>query len=383
MARSRIRRRQEAERERIDAYCVTLRRAQRVRREAPDFERAIAEASSGYETDIVREACSWRPKIKSRDAARLRLAAARHLFVRYPVPAALEAVWLDDAGLDAGEVALRKRWFIVAARGGSLHREAAGAWLSRKEVHYFLNAADDLSFEQAFWYAIARGMAEDAGVARRVARSKIARMPRAALAIWREAARFFCANPAPLAEMDDLCDFIADRHARDGSWSLKGRTLASLRRQMEAWHRDLAAIRRIEEQRRRYAPDGASGAEGEAARWTGSPLADWSWQAWPGEARSGREGYAIVQLRTAQALVEETRAMHHCVWTYASKCILGHASIWSLRRVEAGRAQRLLTIEVDQRHRAVQVRGFANRLAHPDEERVLARWAKARGIALL
>ena len=32
--------------------------------------------------------------------------------------------------------------------------------------------------------------------------------------------------------------------------------------------------------------------------------------------------------------------------------------------------------------RAVQVRGFANRLAHADERNVLERWARARGIAL-
>jgi hypothetical protein len=30
----------------------------------------------------------------------------------------------------------------------------------------------------------------------------------------------------------------------------------------------------------------------------------------------------------------------------------------------------------------VQVRGFANRLARADEQQVLERWAKARGIAL-
>ena len=75
--------------------------------------------------------------------------------------------------------------------------------------------------------------------------------------------------------------------------------------------------------------------------------------------------------------------MRHCVWTYAGKCIAGQASIWSLRRCTKDRIDRLLTIEVDQQCRAVQVRGFANRLALADERNVLERWAKARGITLL
>ena len=91
----------------------------------------------------------------------------------------------------------------------------------------------------------------------------------------------------------------------------------------------------------------------------------------------------VMQLRTAEDLVSETRAMHHCVATYAQKCIAGHASIWSLRRHEAGGIQRLLTIELDRQHRAVQIRGFANRPAHPEERDLLERWAKARQIELV
>ena len=74
--------------------------------------------------------------------------------------------------------------------------------------------------------------------------------------------------------------------------------------------------------------------------------------------------------------------MHHCVWTYAGKCIAGHASIWSLRRKAGRDASRLLTIELDRDDRAVQIRGFGNRLASADETKVLDRWAQARGVSL-
>lgn len=129
-----IQRRQDAERERIEIYEATLRRVARPPRLTPDFSKAIDEASRGFSGEVVRDAQSWHPQMKTRDAARLRLAAARHLFALYPVPATLEQVWLDDAGLDAQEVRLRKQWYVVAARGGSLYKAGAGQWLTRKEV---------------------------------------------------------------------------------------------------------------------------------------------------------------------------------------------------------------------------------------------------------
>lgn len=382
MARSMIKRRQEAARERIDAYQATLRRVSATARPAPDFDNAIREALTGFGGWAVRDAGAWRPKLKTRDPARLRLAAARHLFARFPVPSALEAIWLDADGLDAEEVRLRKRWYIAAARGDSLYRSGAGEWLSRKEVHAFLNPPGDLAFSEAFWQAIARGCTDDIGVALRIARSKIARSPRAAIAFWREAARFFCVNPTTLEEIDDLCDYIAACRERDRGYSLKGRTLGSLRRQMAEWHRDLEAIQRIEAARRRAVRASGGLAPPEGGRWTGSPLADWTWQPSDKEARQRREDFSVLQLDCAAELVAESRAMQHCVSTYAAKCIAGYASIWSLRRRLNGKVDRLLTIELDRQHRAVQVRGFANRLARPDEERILARWAKARGIIL-
>ena len=78
----------------------------------------------------------------------------------------------------------------------------------------------------------------------------------------------------------------------------------------------------------------------------------------------------------------ETRAMHHCVWSYAGKCIAGQASIWSLRHRSGKDVSRLLTIELDRYDRAVQIRGFANRLATADERKILDRWAQARGVTL-
>ncbi len=376
-----IQRRQDAERERNAIYAETLRCVTRRPRLAPDFRQAIDDAERGFVGVAVRDGATWRPQMKTRDTGRLRLAAARHLFACYPVPATLEHIWIDDAGLAADEVRLRRAWYVAAARGESLYKAGARAWLTRKEVHAFLHAPPGLGFDGAIWYAIACSYSEDPARAWAVARSKITRTPRSEMAFWREAARFFCAHPVPVETIDDLCDYLADCRRRDRGYRLDGRTLASLTRRMHEWHRDIAAIERIEAIRRR-ARRGDATAMAPDASWAGSALADWEWAPSARDAKARGERFVVRQLKKAEDLVMESRAMRHCVSTYAGKCITGHASIWSLRRCTKDAIDRLLTIEVDGQDRAVQVRGFANRLAHADERNVLERWARARGIAL-
>ncbi|GLR91526.1 PcfJ domain-containing protein [Bradyrhizobium iriomotense] len=386
MAHSLIQRRREAERARVEAYELSLRHVSQRTRPPPDFQNAINEARHGFEAAIVRDASAWKPRMKTRDAARLRLAAARYLFARYPVAEHLEQVWIDGAGLGADEIVLRKRWYVVAAGGGSLYGAGAAAWLSRKEVHAFLNPLGNVGFEAAIWQAIARSYANDPSVALRIARTRIAQTPRAEHGFWREVVRFFCAHPTTVEEMDDLHDYLAACYRRDPEFSLKGRSLVSLGRQMREWHRDLEAIARIEAARRR-AEAVRNRARGLAVdpvdeAWRGTTIADWSWST-SSKDRAKREEYVVVQLRTAADLVAETRGMRHCVASYATKCIAGQASIWSLRRRASGDVHRLLTIELDRRSRAVQVRGFANRPPLAEERKILERWAQARGIVLL
>jgi PcfJ-like protein len=387
MAHSLIQRRQEAERARVEAYRFSLRQVSQRTRPAPDFQNAIDEAARGFERDVLRDACAWKPRLKTRDAGRLRLAAARYLFARYSVAEHLEQIWIDCRGLGADEIVLRKRWYVVAAGGGSLHRAGAGAWLSRKEIHAFLNPQANLGFDEAIWQAIARSYTSDPVVALRIARSRFAQTPRAELGFWREVVRFFCAHPTTVEEMEDLCDYLAHCYRRNREFSLKGRTLTSLGRLMREWHRDLEAIARIEAARRRAEAARNRGRgpmprpESSSGSWPGSAIADWSWSP-SSKVRGKREEYVVAQLRTAVDLVAETRAMRHCVASYATKCMAGQASIWSLRRRVASDSQRLLTIELDRQCRAVQVRGFANRTPHIEERKILERWAKARGIVL-
>jgi PcfJ-like protein len=75
-------------------------------------------------------------------------------------------------------------------------------------------------------------------------------------------------------------------------------------------------------------------------------------------------------------------AQRHCVSTYERGCREGRCSIWSLRRRVDGRMERVLTLELTAQREVAQVRGRANRLATPDERKVLRVWAAERGVAL-
>ena len=84
------------------------------------------------------------------------------------------------------------------------------------------------------------------------------------------------------------------------------------------------------------------------------------------EDRQLRETFtwSVRELRSYRELAAEGREMGHCVYSYAKSCRSGSTSIWSLGlENEKGQRQRILTIAVEPRARAVtQVRGRFNAL---------------------
>lgn len=101
----------------------------------------------------------------------------------------------------------------------------------------------------------------------------------------------------------------------------------------------------------------------------------------------------MTELCSTDVLRIEGREMRHCVFTYASGCLNGTTSIWSLRvRPENdSKTRRLLTVEVNNSRRAiVQVRGKANqtlgawrgkpRMQMAGE--ILRRWAREQRLTI-
>ena len=137
--------------------------------------------------------------------------------------------------------------------------------------------------------------------------------------------KFVASVPNPLADESGQPPLVPPQP----HLSMKGRTPESLLRAVSGWHRDLAEMR---------------SAATAAATWGPSGFAPFAHE--EGE-EDGRRAYEVVELLTAQELLEEGRVMNHCVASYANACASGRSSIWSLRkRIESGRVVRLATVEV-------------------------------------
>jgi hypothetical protein len=329
-------------------------------------------ALRGY---ALRAPEDWRCRIKSRSEERRFIDLVRFSFARYRVAAHLENAWIDrftDDLVDrVGELPevqpMRgsrpdlRRWYLVAAQGGSLYKQYTSAYLTKLETHHFLAVPDDVtSSQQALWYAVARAQNERCEIARRIGQSQLVRHSIAST-WWKEVARFFARNPVPLHEMNDLIDYLRVAKTENAGMSLKGRSLHALQRRREEWHRAL---------RKHNAIGGGS--------WAGRPIPDIDYEA---GSEKKKALWRFRQIKTGNELFREGQRMHHCVASYKRLCMNEQVSIWSLTtEFPLGHINRGVTIEVRKDGAIVQCRGFANRLPYGNEVAAVKRWANEYGL---
>jgi len=331
-----------------------------------------------YRAFALRPPKDWHHRIKSRSAERRLIDLVRFAFARYRVPAHLEDFWLrdiDDDFVDDPRPRRERRgarppgpprpdlirWYIIIAQGGSLYRQAAHPYLSKAETHHFLNAPTRLaSGQRTLWYAVARACTEETIVAARVSRTKLTDFSIAST-YWKEVARFFARNPMSIDEMNDLIDYLSEAKQMNDAFTLKGRTLATLRSGMEDWHRALAKAQAL---------GGGS--------WPGRLLADVAYEV---ETKAEKAVWRFRQITTGDDLLRESRDMHHCVASYKARCVNGDVSIWSLTcEHPIGQVNKGITIEVRRDGSIVQCRGFGNRAAYGNEMAMVRRWADEFGL---
>src|SRR5215470_10969492 len=340
-----------------------------------DFKAEYQEKIKTLRGYALRAPEDWRCRIKSRSEDRRFIDLVRFSFARYRVAAHLENAWIDrftDDLVDrVGELPeiqpMRgsrpdlRRWYLVAAQGGSLYKQCTSAYLTKLETHHFLTAPDDVrSSQQALWYAVARAQIERGEIALRIGQSQLVRHSIAST-WWKEVARFFARNPVPLHEMNDLIDYLRIAKTENAGMSLKGRSLQALQRRREEWHRAL---------RKHNAIGGGS--------WSGRSIPDVDYE---GGSEKKKAIWRFRQIKTGNELFREGQRMHHCVASYKHLCINDQVSIWSLTtEFPLGHINRGVTIEVRKDGTIVQCRGFANRLPYGNEVAAVKRWANEYGL---
>jgi hypothetical protein len=350
------------------AIAVRLR-AHTPARTEPAFVNSFAEFAPVYRDRIepyrdlaVRAPEAWRCTLRVRSPAQRFLDLVRFSFAKYPIPLHLENAWTDAAPdewpIEASVGIARpdfRRWSISVGRGDSLCRDGARQFMSKLETHHFVTAPAEVgSTQRAFWYAFARAQTDDTALALRISRAKLVRYP-VTDPLWRDAVRFFVQNPLATHEINDLIDYIGAAYLGTAGCTLKGRSLAALRRRMVAWH-------------------SVCRAEVSGVRWLGHPRPDARYETWIG---GRRVIWRIRQIKSSGGLVREGQAMQHCVAAYQEQCQRGAISIWSLTRESPiGRIKRCLTIQLEAGGSFGQCGGFANRPPTAEDYDVLQRWAE-------
>src|SRR5262249_47816784 len=146
--------------------------------------------------------------------------------------------------------------------------------------------------------------------------------------------------------------------------TMKGRTVASLLRQVEAWHRTLAKI------------------EQPKAEWPGSGIEDFKLIE-GAEHGVNKKIWTISELLSTRALFAEGRQMKHCVASYAHSCGSGACSIWTLEVETFEGRSKVLTVEVQNASRLIcEASGKCNMPPNDKQRSILRRWAERAGLSL-
>jgi hypothetical protein len=149
------------------------------------------------------------------------------------------------------------------------------------------------------------------------------------------------------------------------NFSMKGRTAASLIRQVERWHGQLGR-----------------GSVKEVLYWEKSGIHDFV--EYQGSTRGEEaEAWIIRELLNSQELFQEGRELKHCVSSYSHTCYEGVNSIWSLERVKDGEKRKKITIQVINKAKLVsQTRGLQNRYPTEQEKLIIRKWAQQEGLEI-
>lgn len=315
----------------------------------------------------VRPASTWKPQGKS--PARLTQSLLAHLLARYPTPPFLWSAFLMDPH-DHGILD------VVAhiARGGSMYDKIKSKTFpvpfTRAMCHDFLDNTTEYTFVGAVRRTQVRTFGGDARLLHTWLRlhGEVLNGPEHET-FWASVLQFLARNPmVDHNQLGPLMDYLRDRYHRDRKFSMKGRTVLALLRDMEEWHRELQRVKVV------------TGATYQRSGFQESSYErDYS-------VPGGRETilWKFKEILSAKELSREGQAMKHCVYSYAHSIEKGLVSIWSLTAETMESTERRLTIEVANKARSiVQYRGKYNARAETRDFQILQLWAGLNNLQIM
>lgn len=304
---------------------------------------------------------------------------AHHLFARYAVPAFMTSVWFE---LPPGAVLPQHGWYKHLGLGQNIRTAGLPLRVTRAMAHWLMQAPHHYTAVAAVRWAQVLGLGGSEALARAVAGTRLGTVL-ANEAFWESVLQFFINHRSfDLAQVGPVVDFVQHQKFewRAGvspagvfgqqppprpEFSIKGRSVASMRRLVEDWHQQLGRERRLR-----------------SFSWPHSRFNDYRLI-----ERTDQEGnprvWTITELLTSRTLFVEGKAMRHCVATYAGRCARGQSTIWSMELEHRRGRHRVLTIEVDMATRTIrEARRIGNVLPQAAEREILERGAAREGLSV-
>lgn len=284
-----------------------------------------------------------------------------HLFVEYSVPPCLYRACLQGEAPFHSAHPMYRQWLVTIGQGGSFAR-IAKPHLTSREAHVFLIAPTDNRIHENVWWAklTAAGASEEAvrELIRRIYTYYFFDDHDGRLAEMTQFFGRYCAEIEP-AEFGEMVDCAAWLHRHEPGFRMKGRTPGSMAKISKEWH---AAMQRMNIR--------------SLVTWPGLQISAWR------EYRNDML-WEVSELRTNIEVLREGRAQRNCVFAYVPPCRSGKSSIFSLRGFVEPTYQKevsRVTIEVDEKRRIVQARGYRNCQPTEEERGVMRGWARSKGI---
>ena len=327
------------------------------------------ESIANHSDTWIRPLETWHVKRHNRDRQFSEL--LRHLFVTYDVPSFMDRVWFT-------ENETHQNWYKHIGIGQNIRTAPdIPVQLTKKMAHHFLKAPKQYTVDEALRWGQIHALGGDKRLVDAFRGTSLIRNF-SNDDFWLNVFRFFIANPMlDVNHVNPIVDFIwnqkfenqqifVDRGVVEEidppqpNFTMRGRTPETLLHQVNEWHRQL----------------GKDTGENNL-QWTRSKIGELRLREHGNEKNSMRF-WILRELLSTDELIDEGRAMNHCVRSYAKSCYIGKTSIWTLETEDDDNGRRkVLTIEVLLVEKLIrQVRGKRNRLPTLKEKSMLSRWAK-------
>jgi len=332
------------------------------------------EAIANHSESWIRHLETWH--VKRHNRTRQFSDLLRHLFVAYDVPSFMDQVWFTDSET-------HQEWYKHIGVGNNIRTAPElPVALTKKMAHHFLNAPKQYTIDEALRWGQVQALGGDRRLVDALRGTRLIKNY-SNDEFWLNVIRFFIANPMlDVSHVNPIIDFIWNQKFQNRrvfvergvveeidppqpNFNMKGRTPDTLLRQVNDWHRTLGKKRR----------------QGNLI-WEHSNIGELHLSDRSG-AKDKTINWHIRELLSTEELIDEGRALKHCVYTYADSCVSGKTSIWSLEIEDEGSRKKVLTIELLLGEKLIrQVRGKGNRSPTQKEKNLLMRWVRKENLEI-